>query len=167
MAGYSGMAAALILLLGYMFRNLTQLDSIMHRSPEYKQQICWYSHIWHIPEAWGSLEWLNNCENTVIQDITEKKNPEAHKVENYLDACILIEIFNSLKNVIQPSCQIKLVHEMTQGQDSCYLLMVSIVARNFTQYSHNLANPACLYDHQLAVSLKEQQVSFAWFSTQK
>jgi len=82
-------------------------------------------------------------------------------VETYLNAHILTKFFNSLKNAIQPSCQIKLVHEMTQGQDSRHFFILSIVARNFTQYSHNLANPARLYDHELAVSLKEQQFSFA------
>lgn len=38
--------------------------------------------------------------------------------------------------------------------------MLSIVAKNFTQYSQNLASRTCLYNQQLAVSLKKTAIQF-------
>lgn len=57
----------------------------------------------------------------------QTENQQLIGLENYLYACILIQALNPLKNSIQISCQIRLVHEMMQIQDSHYLLELNIV----------------------------------------
>lgn len=127
---------------GLHFQESHRGRELMCRSSESLQHVCQCIQVWHTPEIWGLLSWLSNW-NIVIPDT----RPAAHRMENYLDARILIEFQNSLKNSIQPSLQTIWAHEIKKGQDSYYLLMLSVVARNFSQYSHNLANPTSLYDH--------------------
>lgn len=68
------------------------------------------------------------------------------------------EFFSYLKNAIRPSCQIKLVHEMTPGQDSHYSRLALLLETSLSIHTVLQTLHVCMIISWLSASKNSNSV---------